>query len=191
MGSKLEKNLKIIFLHGNGNSSPQDNWFPYAKAEFEKMGLTVVAEQLPDADLARSSFWLPFLKDILKADENSVLIGHSSGAVASMRFAEQHKVLGSVLIGAMHTDLGIEKERLSGYYEKPWKWDQIKNNQQWILQFASTDDPWIPIEEPRHIHTHLQTEYFEFNDQGHFGGDYHKQAFPELIDAVKKKIVLY
>jgi uncharacterized protein len=180
--------ITIIFLHGNGNSTPRDNWFPYAKAGLKKLGFTVIAPQFPDAPLARSSSWLPFLKSKLHADENSVLVGHSSGALAAMRFAEQHKILGSVLVAAMYTDLGMESEKLSEYFDIPWKWQAIKDNQQWIIQFASTDDPWIPIEEPRFIHQKLKTEYYEFSNQGHFGGDYYKQTFPELVNGIHEKL---
>jgi len=182
------KSLKVILIHGNGGSRATDNWLPYVKQELEKMGLLVIARDFPDNDLARASYWLPFLKHDLAADEQTVLIGHSSGALAAMRFAEMHKILGSVLVGAMHTDLGYEKEKLSGYYDKPWDWRSIKHNQRWIVQFASTDDPWIPIEEPRFIKEQLQTDYHEFSNQGHFGGDYYKTTFPELVFQVNKKL---
>ena len=184
----MQPDVKVILIHGNGNSTPGDNWLPYVKASLERLGFTVIARQFPDADLAPASSWLPFLENELCADDNSVLIGHSSGALAAMRYAENHKILGSILVGAMHTDLGIESEKRSGYYDKPWQWDSIKNNQQWIIQFASTDDPWIPIEEPRFIHKKLSTEYYEYTDQGHFGGDYDKSTFPELVKAFTQKI---
>lgn len=183
----MHRNIKVIFVHGNGGSTPQDNWFPYLKTELEKLGVTVIARQFPDAILARASSWLPFLKE-LGADANSIIVGHSSGAIAAMRFAETNKLLGSVLVAAMHTDLGIASERVSGYYAAPWQWQQIKNNQQWIVQFASTDDPWIPITEPRFVHEKLDTEYYEFDNQGHFGGDRFKPEFPELLQALKAKI---
>ena len=185
---KYNNKVKIIFLHGNGNSTPNDNWIPYAKEALEKLGFTVIARQMPDTPLARAKYWLPFLKNDLRADENSILVGHSSGALAAMRFAQQNKIVGSVLIGAMYTDLGIESEKQSGYFDTPWNWEFIKNNQQWIVQFASTDDPWIPIEEPRFIHQQLDSEYYEFTNQGHFGGDYDKKEFPELIKVIKRKL---
>lgn len=112
--------IRIILIHGNGGSKPTDNWFPYIKLELEKTGVEVIAPQFPDADLARASYWIPFLKNDLKSDENTILIGHSSGVIAAMYFAEKHKLFGSVLIGAYHTDLGFEKEKLSGYFDKPW-----------------------------------------------------------------------
>ena len=183
------KNIKVIFIHGNGNSTPQDNWFTYVKTHLEKLNIAVIARQFPDAMIAREKYWLPFLKNELRADKNTILIGHSSGALAAMRYAENNKILGSVLIGAMHTDLGYENEKLSGYYNRPFNWQAIKDNQQWIVQFASTDDPWIPIKEPRHIHKQLDTEYYEFTNQGHFGGDYIKLEFPELIASLNSKIL--
>ena len=33
----------------------------------------------------RRSIWLPYMKDELKVDENTIIIGHSSGAVAAIR----------------------------------------------------------------------------------------------------------
>ena len=178
---------KIILIPGNGGGSPQDNWFPYLSKQFAEMGILVIAREFPDNDLAREKYWIPYLKE-LGADSNSILIGHSSGAIAAMRFAEKNNILGSVLVGAYHTDLGIEKEKLSGYFDRPWDFDAIKKNQQWISVFASKDDPWIPISEPRFLAEQLDAYYFEYDDQGHFGGDYHKPEFPEIIKFVQERL---
>lgn len=179
---------RVILIHGNGGSTADQLWFPWVKAQLEAAGVPAIAQTFPDNKLARESEWLPFLRDVLKAGENSIIVGHSSGAVAAMRYAETNKIFGSALIGACYTDLGEESERLSGYYNRPWQWDKIKANQKWIVQFASTNDPWIPIEEARHIHEQLGTDYHESSTQGHFGGDYEKTEFPELVEAIKQKL---
>ena len=140
-----------MLIHGNGGSTVEDNWFPYVKLELEKLGLEVISKTFPDNKLARLKYWLPFLKDELKADDKTILIGHSSGAVATLRFAENNNIYGSVIISASYTDLGEDSEKVSGYFDKPWNWEKIKSNQNWIIQFASTDDPYIPITEPRYI----------------------------------------
>ena len=105
-----------------------------------------------------------------------------------MRYAEENPLYGSVLVGTYHTHLEIENEKASGYFDTPWNWEAIRANQKWILQFASADDPWIPIEEARAVHENLKTEYYEYTDQGHFGGDYDKKEFPELIHALTGKL---
>jgi uncharacterized protein len=186
--NKKEKMIRAILIHGNGGSTPNDNWFPYVKTELEKMGVKVDAPQFPDSILARASYWLPYLKDVLKPDDKTIIIGHSSGAIAAMKYAETNPLLGSVLVGAYHTDLGMKNEKISGYFDTPWDWDAIKKNQKWIIQFAGVKDPWIPISEARYVHERLNTEYYELSDEGHFGGDLYKETFPELIKAVRTKI---
>jgi len=57
------------------------------------------------------------------------------------------------------------------------------------VEFASIDDPYIPIEEPRFIHEKLNTEYYEYTDQGHFGSDKNKTTFSEIVEVIKKRIV--
>lgn len=185
--AKNMSKIKIIIIPGNGGDNPEDKWFPYVKKELERLDISVVNNKYPDPVLARQKYWLPFIKK-QGADENTILIGHSSGAVAAMRYVENNKILGSVLVGACYTDLGDENEKKSGYYKKEWNWDAIKNNQKWIIQFASMDDPYIPIKEARYIHQKLDTEYFEYSDQGHFGSDKNRVTFPELIKAVKDKL---
>lgn len=179
------KDLKLIFIHGNGGGSGSDWWIPSVSENFKSAGFEVITPTMPDNQVAHESIWVPYIKDVLGADEKTIIIGHSSGAVAAMRFAEKYRIFGSVLVGACYTDLGDEAEKESGYYTNPWNWGEIKQNQNWIVQFGSTDDPYIPVDEPRFIHEKLESEYFEYNDKGHFM----ISEFPELIEALEKKLV--
>lgn len=186
-----KSNIKIILMHGNGGATIDEKWFPSVKKELEKLGLTVIAKNFPDSIKARATIQLPFLEKELHADETTIIVGHSSGAVAAMRYAENHKLFGSILIGACWTDLEDANERISGYYDHTWHWEKIKKNQNWIVQFASTDDPYIPISEARYIHEQLGTEYYEYTDQRHFSRDIlgnPKTAFPEVVEVVKEKL---
>lgn len=178
--------IKIVIIHGNGGSTQNTCWIPWLKAGLEKQGLAVVTPTMPDNFYARASAWLPYMEKEIWCNEKTIIIGHSSGAVAAMRYAENHKILGSVLIGASYTDLGSEHERISGYFTTPWCWDKIKSNQQWIIQLASTDDPYIPINQARLIHKNLNTEYHEFANRGHFLED----TIPDALSIVLKKLGL-
>ncbi len=177
-------NPNIILVHGNGGATAESIWLPEVKTELEGAGLEVVAQTMPDNRIGRSIKWLPFLRDELGVDEDSIIVGHSTGALAAMRYAETNRIFGSVLVGAYHTDLGIRSERMSGYFNELWDWKAIKANQNWIVQFASTDDPFIPIEEPRHVHAQLDTDYHEETDMGHFMDC----SFPGLVPAIIEKV---
>lgn len=174
---------KVILIHGNGGCTAGDFWLPSVERDLTAIGVDVVNRTFPDNMKARARFWLPFLES-LGADEHTIVIGHSSGAMAALRYAESHRLLGSVLVGVCHTDLGDRFEAASGYYDRPWQWDRIRRNQEWIGIFNSTDDPHIPIAEPRFVAAQLRCSYFEFTDRGHFTDT----AFPELTGFVQRKL---
>ncbi|MCA9508022.1 MAG: alpha/beta hydrolase [Myxococcales bacterium] len=176
--------LKALLIPGNGGGGPKDNWFPFLAKELPRFGIDVIAEEFPDNILARARFWLPHIK-ALGADENTILIGHSSGAIAAMRYAENNKILGSALVGAYHTHLNMDAEIQSGYFDQEWNFEAIKENQQWIGIFAGKDDPWIPVQEARFLNDRLDAFYFEFPNAGHFGSDYDKKSFEELLCFIK------
>jgi len=177
---------KAILIHGNGGCTAADFWLPYVERELAALGLEVANHTFPDNVRARARIWLPFIEE-LGADEHTVLIGHSSGAVAAMRYAETHRLLGSVLVGVSHTDLGDSGEAASGYYAAPWQWERIRANQQWIGIYNSTDDPHIPIAEPRLVAARLGCSYFEFDDRGHFADS---RELPEAVQFVRRKLNL-
>ena len=51
-----------------------------------------------------------------------------------------------MLVAACYTDMGMESEAISGYYNRPWEWSEIKKNAKWIVQFGSKDDYLVPFE---------------------------------------------
>mmetsp|Transcript_31773 Transcript_31773/g.68366 ORF Transcript_31773/g.68366 Transcript_31773/m.68366 type:complete len:195 (+) Transcript_31773:45-629(+) len=161
---------RCIIVPGNGcTNARESNWYGRAQEELKKSGLfkEVILENMPDPHVASESVWLPFLRK-LGADENTVLIGHSSGAEATMRLLETQKLRGAVLVSACHTDLGDENEKASGYYNRPWEWSRISDNAGFLLQWHSLDDPFIPISEARHVAEHLGCEYIEHKKSSHF-----------------------
>lgn len=185
--------MKIVMIHGNGGGVGDDVWKPWLKAELEARGHMVLSPTFPDNYEAKASVWLPYLRDELNVDEDVVLIGHSSGAVAAMRYAEKYRIRGSFLIGACYTDLDDPDEKISGYYDVPWQWEKIRNNQQFIVLLASSDDPWIPVHQPRHIAQNLQCEYHEYTDKGHFiphenTDENEWKKFPELLQIITNHI---
>lgn len=175
---------KAILIHGNGGSTAGDIWLPSVERGLTALGLHVINQTFPDNVKARARYWLPFLED-LGADADTILVGHSSGAVAALRYAETHRLLGSVLVGVCHTDLGDAGEAASGYYAAPWQWDRIRSHQQWIGIFQSVDDPHIPVAEARFVAAQLRCRYFEFTDRGHFVD---QRDLPEVVTFVRRML---
>ena len=122
---------------------------------------------------------------------NIILVGHSSGAQAALRYAELYSVRGVVLVSATYTDLGDAGERASGYYPQPgsseggesnpYLFDEMKKNCKQWHQFHSDDDPFIPLHEAERIRDGLglKDTYYMLPGRSHYF-DYS----PELLDAV-------
>ncbi|CAG8549841.1 2372_t:CDS:2 [Paraglomus brasilianum] len=183
---------QVIILPGNGCEHPESAiWYPYVASKLrsaihcetrEKLFPGgVVLRQFPDFYVGRETIWMPFLEKTLNAGAEHVLIGHSTGAVAALRYLESHRVLGVALVSAYHTDLDEPNERAAGYFSRPWDWSKISQNAKWITQFSSSDDYSVPIAEQRHVHNQIKSHYREFTDRGHFTGS---GEFPELVDTV-------
>ena len=74
------------------------------------------------------------MENDLAIDPSTVVVGHSSGAIAAMRFAQKHKVAGIVLVATYETTLGLGGERRSEYFNTPWDWAAIKQNAGFVIQ---------------------------------------------------------
>ncbi|MEK6902740.1 MAG: alpha/beta hydrolase [archaeon] len=182
---------RVIIVPGNHETSIEANWYLDVKRRLEENGFSVVAKTMPDGYLARKEIWLPFIEKELENSPNAIIVGHSSGAVAALRYLETHTLEGVVIVGACYTDLGSETERLSNYYSAPWHWETIKKNAKWIIQYASVDDPFIPIHEAQFIHEKLGTDYHEDTSEGHYGSSHkEKKEFLELTNVILAKYSL-
>ena len=173
---------RFVYIHGNGTDHWSFAWAAWLKEQLEARGYETFFETMPDSIIARSEYWLPFLKDHVKVGESDVIIGWSSGAVAAMRYAEQNKILGSILISPCYTDLDDELEKQSGYYDKPWQWDKIKSNQDKIALFYGDDDPYIPQTEFDFIAEQLNPAGFKISGGKHF---IELPTFPQLFEYIE------
>lgn len=184
---------KIIILPGNGcDDIKRSNWYSWLQKELQRSlsgrEVRVICEAMPDPYEAKEEVWVPHILEEFKCDYKTVLIGHSSGAEAIMRLIEKKKVFGVFLVSACHTDLGLESERVSGYYNREWEWEKMASNSNFIVQIHSQDDPFIPIHEAYHIRDHLnkhtKVEFHEFKNKNHFMS----RSDKDLLEIALKKL---
>jgi uncharacterized protein len=177
------KKTRIIFVHGNQATNWAFAWSPWLKVELEKVGYKTFFETMPDSIIARSKYWTPFLKDFVKVGEDDVIVGWSTGAVCAMRYAEENKIKGSILVAPSYTDMGDEMKKQSEYFDKAWDWESIKANQENIALVYNEDDPFIPVSEFEYIAENLKPDVIKFTDKKHF---IEQEKMQEILDYVIK-----
>jgi uncharacterized protein len=156
----------VVIAPGNGcNNVRKSNWYGDLHDQLTKKGILCICENFPDPIYAKREIWIPFLKSLVdknvKPGNKVVLVGHSSGAQATLRYCEQYPVHGAVLVSATYSDLGDSLERNSGYYpqkrgrgqaeDNPYLFSKMKDNCPNWYQFHSDDDPFIPLHEAEAI----------------------------------------
>ncbi|KNC80047.1 hypothetical protein SARC_07576 [Sphaeroforma arctica JP610] len=182
--------VKVIICPGNGcNNIRNANWYGQFHDELTSRGITSVCQTFPDPYVARRSLWLPFIES-LGTDTNTILVGHSSGAQAALRYAETHELKAIVLVSATYSDLGDAGERASGYYPQGetnlYDFEAMKRNVGIIHQFHSDTDPFIPLKEAEQIRDGLGIDdkgYHMLKGRSHFF-----DSFPELMDVIESII---
>jgi predicted alpha/beta hydrolase family esterase len=230
---------RVVILPGNGAGNVwRCNWYGWLHQQLHKPpAVTAALRNMPDPVGARAGVWLPFMESELAVGPDTVVVGHSSGAAAAMRYAEGHRVAGGrgegpralslgprgraargsaelrgraprdwrlrdqshedaaarppllcrsglVLVSAYTTDQGDPLEAASGYFDRPWRWDAIRSNAGFVIQFGSTDDPFLPWAEQAEVAEGLGAELHRFEDRGHFMD----ASLPELLEAVEPRL---
>ncbi|SHG69737.1 RBBP9/YdeN family alpha/beta hydrolase [Streptoalloteichus hindustanus] len=169
---------RVVYVHGNRTMRWSTAWAPWLRDELAALGFATVFETFPDSIAARREYWLSFLDEHLAVGPDDVLLGWSSGAVATLRYLEGHRLRGAVLVSP-YTGLDDELERASGYFDQPWDWDAMRRNQESAAVFWGDDDPFIPQEQFALVAEALDATSFEILGGGHF---LDRTEFPELLE---------
>lgn len=136
---------KIIILHG-WDASPHDAWFWRAKETFEDKGYKVDLPELPGHYFPDYDGWLKIIKD-LDPDENTILIGHSLGAVAIMRYLEDStKKVSQVILAAMPLE-PMRFTPIAPFFHRDWQWANIKTKTEKINLIYEEGDQVVPLEQ--------------------------------------------
>lgn len=180
---------KFLILHGT-NATPQDNWFMWLKGRLIGEGHKVWLPQLPHADQPDPKAYNTFLlaNNEFTIDADTILIGHSSGAVAILRFLEElpegATVKAAILVSAFKNDLGWDS--LTNLFKTPLDFDRITPHCNKYIFIHSDNDPHVPLEHATYLNEHLHGKLIVLEGQGHFNTEQspdYKQ-FSELLDII-------
>jgi predicted alpha/beta hydrolase family esterase len=170
-----------IILHGI-SSTPNDFWFPYVKSELESRGYGVWVPQLPQPDDPDIEIYVPYILTHGVFTNETVIIGHSSGASIILAVLEklEVKINKAILVSAFLTRGGARPAKAVKEREEAYDWVIIRSNAEQIITINSTNDPWgCDDTQGRKIFDHVGGLCIVNND-GHMGSAYFKQPYKEF-----------
>lgn len=134
----------ILILHG-WNATPQDHWFFRAKEKWEKKGLKVHIPQMPGNYFPKLDEWLKMIESF-QPDESWVLIGHSLGGVAILKFLENadRPIAKTILVATPRAAMHFGA--LDNFFEGGFDWGQIRTHCPKFEILSEDNDPAVPLE---------------------------------------------
>lgn len=180
--------MKVVLIHGK-DASPADKWYPWFINELKSRGIEVVAPVLPNADDPVMDEWLAEL-DKTAPNAETVLVGHSRGGVAVLRWLENQpedfRVKKVILVATNSGDVAdrhIPTKTNHGFYtEGGYDFEEIKTHCDDFIVMHSTDDKTVPFSNGEKTASGLGATFLKFDDKGHFGRL--MPEFPELVDEI-------
>lgn len=180
-----------IILHGT-LGSPQGNWFQWLKDQLEAKGLQVWLPQLPHADQPSLQEWANSVQKEcpFAINQETLIVGHSSGAILALILAQQNpEPVGQIVCISVFHDNSLQWEPNNKLFDVAFNWNAIRANTKNLLFIHSDNDPYVPLEQARHVADHCKAEMIIIPGQGHFNleqsPDY--RAFPKLLMILEER----
>lgn len=157
----------VIILHG----WPQPitaHWYPWLKTELEQKGYTAYLPELPtmmtdnpDMEAQRS-----FVENLTELNKDVSIVGHSLGAVLTLRLAERNKLDKIVIIGGF--DFDDLTEGLTSFWPNKIDHARIIENTQERFVVHSDNDPYFTKFNAEAMAKRLQAAFICIDGAGHF-----------------------
>ena len=147
--------MKTIYLIHGWKGSPDNAFFPQLKKELIKKGNKVIVPNLPNSDFPTVLGWVSFLQKLIsKPNLETIIVGHSLGGLAVLKFLEalpKGMIVGKIVLVSPVINKVLKipdgaKELVDEWFGKPLDTEKIKNSVIKIVGFFSDDDPLVPLE---------------------------------------------
>jgi uncharacterized protein len=186
--------MKAIILHGT-KSSPEEHWFRWLQSGLEEeFGWEAWVPQLPQPEHPSGRQWAQFVlgNAPFAIDGETVVVGHSSGAVTALLLAQQVKApfRATFAVGTPRDNNFLQWKANDRLFDLPFDYPAIKAGAGKLIFVHSDDDPYCPLDQAEDLCRHCGGELIILKGQGHFntekGPEY--REFPKLLDAIIQKV---
>lgn len=180
---------KAFIFHGTG-AGKYDHWFPSIAEKLKQEGVAVCRPKFPTPEGQNLQNWLEVLDNQeMEIDEETVLIGHSTGAVFILDILDKRDVNieAAFLISGFTGKLGIEFDELNETFaEREFDFGKIKGSAKEFKLFHSESDPYVPLEKAAELTPKIDANLELIAGAGHFNTESGYTEFPELWQKLEK-----
>lgn len=177
---------RVFIIHGWG-ANPDCNWFPWLKKELEKIGFAVDVPAMPNSEHPKYNEWIECLKKIVgKADEETILVGHSLGAITILHYLnelpEEEKIGKAILVSSSDKNPGYSE--LAGFFSVPLDFEKIRKACDGFTVVHAYNDPVVPIKLGKEMSEALCGEFIALQGGEHLNAGNGFFELPVVLEKI-------
>ena len=164
-----------IILHGT-DGSPKENWFPWLKTKLRAEGYEVWAPLLPENHAPNRKTYGDFLLDGQHDLTDSIIIGHSSGAVEVLNLLMDERcpriklaVVVSAWAGGKPDGYETNEQFKNLFPSEGFDFAAIRQKADKIAFLHSSDDPYCPLSQAEYLAKQLEAPITAVPNGHHLG----------------------
>ena len=185
--------MKRVFIIHGWSGSPEADWLPWLKKEWESRGIWTAVPFMPNPDEPVIDHWINHLAKVVGVpDRETYFVGHSIGCQAILRYVEHggSHIGGAVFVAGwfhltnMETD--EEKRIAKPWLETPIDFEKVRALIPQSVAIFSDNDPDVPLAINRSIfESQLGSQIIVESAKGHFTGSDSVTLLPSALDAIR------
>lgn len=160
--------MKKVLILESWYGSPESDWFPWLKNKLEKMNYQVFIPDLPTirTKLPRLDQQIECVEKTIEIDKETIVIGHSLGALVALRLGERHQFQKMFLVAGWDFDDLFEAHRF--FWQAPISHKMIKQNVKEVFCLSSDNDRYVTAFTANEMSKRLGRKLILVKGAGHF-----------------------
>ncbi len=176
--------MRIVLIHGY-NSGPDQNFHPWLANELRERGFEVIAPKIPlEGEVDVLACIDALIKEVGQLDDETILLGHSLGAVLALRYLEAAEAMATpravILVGAPYQ---TKSEKTRNMFLSEFDYEVVMWKTKEFVVVHDKDDKLVPFDHAQKYQKMLQAELVESTGNDH----YMDAEYKILLDTVLKK----
>lgn len=173
------------------------DWMPWIKQELKKRKIKVYIPEMPDTEHPKIDEWMAHLSKVIgKPDKNTILVGHSLGGNAILRYLMQMRSgqkIGSAIIVASWLNrrkgrfrTPARRKMMAPWFKTPIYFDKISRHSKSFTALYSDDDAYVPQSAAKILKKKLGARMIIAHHQFHFDLTKHPLILQEILSSINK-----
>ena len=190
--------MKNIFIIHGFMGSNIENWFPYVKEKIDSRNINCVIPQFP-IDIKNHNYdkWKKLLDlynyEYNMIDENTIMIGHSTGSICCVKYLidTKTKIDKLILVSGFNNVFAEDKDDIHNkinptYYMEDDQLKEINKYVKEVICIYGDNDPYIPQSNLHEFAEKISAKEIVVQGGGHLNKESGYSKFDEMIEILSK-----